>query len=313
MDELLRRLLPIFFLLAIGFISKQKKIFKDTFIEELKKLILLIALPAVLFDAFAKMTLQVSYILLFILVFFYCCLLYLSGNLLHKLFPKIYSRVYTAGYLTGFEFGMIGVGLFGAIWGMDKLPIIMLIGFGHELFIWFFYVPLVSIKKNQRFNLIDTLLQFLKTPTIIAIILGIVVNLIGIYPKIEASSIGGSLLAVIEFLKPLTSPLILIVIGYTMIFRRGNFREMATYIFTRLSLVMGLGALLLLAIRFLIPGLDPIFNQAFFAFILLPAPFILPLYIQDQKEGAFFTQLLVYSTAVSFIGYAILVGLSFAI
>ncbi len=311
MNELLNRLLPIFFLLAIGFIAKHRKIFQEPFIEGLKTLIVKIALPAVLFDAFSKMTLQVSYILLFVLVFFYCCLLYFLGHLLHNLFPKIYGRDYTAGYFTGFEFGMIGVGLFGAIWGMDKLPIIMLIGFGHELFIWFFYVPLISMKKNQRFNLIDTLWQFLKTPTIIAIILGIVVNLSGIYPKIEGSAVGGSMLAVIEFLKPLTSPLILIVIGYTMIFRRGNFREMAVYILTRLSLVMGLGAILLLAVRFLVPGLDPLFHQAFYAFILLPAPYILPLYIQDQKEGAFFTQLLVYSTAVSFIGYAILVGVSF--
>ena len=38
---------------------------------------------------------------------------------------------------------------------------------------------------------------------------------------------------------------------------------------------------------------------------------ILPLYIEDKKEAAFFTQLLVYSTAVSFIGYAILVAVSF--
>ncbi len=311
MHELLRRLLPIFFLLAIGFIAKHKKIFQESFIEGLKTLIVKIALPAVLFDAFSKMTLQISYLLLFIFVFFYCCLLYFLGHLLHKLFPKIYRRAYTAGYFTGFEFGMIGVGLFGAIWGMDKLPIIMLIGFGHELFIWFFFVPLISRKKDHRFNIIDTLWQFLKTPTIIAIISGILINLSGIYPKIEESSIGGSILAVIEFLKPLTSPLILIVIGYTLIFHRENLREMAVYILSRLALVMVLGAILLLTVRFLIPDLDPLFDQAFYAFILLPAPYILPLYIQDKKEAAFFTQLLVYSTAVSFIGYAILVGVSF--
>ncbi len=311
MHELLRRLLPIFFLLAIGFIAKHKKIFQESFIEGLKTLIVKIALPAVLFDAFSKMTLQTSYLLLFILVFFYCCLLYILGHMLHKLFPNIYRRAYTAGYFTGFEFGMIGVGLFGAIWGMDKLPIIMLIAFGHELFIWFFFVPLISRKKDHRFNLIDILWQFLKTPTIIAIISGILINLSGIYPKIEQSSIGGSILAVIEFLKPLTSPLILIVIGYTLTFRRENLQEMAVYIFSRLALVMVLGAILLLTVRFLIPDLDALFDQAFYAFILLPAPYILPLYIQDKKETAFFTQLLVYSTAVSFIGYTILVGVSF--
>ena len=311
MDELLRRLLPIFFLLAIGFIAKQRNIFEESFIEGLKTLIVKITLPAVLFDAFSKMALQFSHLLLFVLVFFYCSFLYLVGHLLHKLFPKIYGRAYTSGYLTGFEFGMIGVGLFGAIWGMDKLPIIMLIGFGHELFIWFFFVPLISMKKNNRFSLTDTLWQFLRTPTIIAIILGVLTNLSGIYPKIGETSIGGSILAMIEFLKPLTSPLILIVIGYTMIFYRGNLREMTVYILSRLSLVLGLGTIVLFAARFLVTDLDPLFNQAFYAFILLPAPYILPLYIQDHKEAAFFTQLLVYSTAVSFIGYGILVGVSF--
>ena len=311
MDELIRRLLPVFFLLAIGFIAKQRKMFQESFIEGLKTLIIKIALPAVLFDAFSKMTLQVSYLLLFVLVFLYCSFLYLAGHLLHKLLPKIYGRTYTAGYLTGFEFGMIGVGLFGAIWGMDKLPVIMLVGFGHELFIWFFYVPLISMKGNNRFSIVDIMWQFLKTPTIIAIILGILTNLSGTYPKIQETSIGGSVLAMIEFLKPLTSPLILIVIGYTMIFQRRNLHEMTIYVISRLSLVLGLGTLVLFAVRSLIPDLDPLFYQAFYAFILLPAPYILPLYIQEQKETAFFTQLLVYSTVVSFIGYGILVWVSF--
>lgn len=140
MLELLRKLLPILLLLLIGFFAKKKKLFSDTFIEGLKVLIINIALPAVLFDAFSTMTLQVSYLLLFVLIFIYCIMLYGLGYGLHKFLPKLFGRFYTKGYMTGFEFGMIGVGLFGAIWGMDQLPIIMLIGFGHELFIWFFYV-----------------------------------------------------------------------------------------------------------------------------------------------------------------------------
>lgn len=307
MDELIRRLLPIFILLTLGYVAKKKKIFQESFIEGLKTLIITLALPAVLFDAFAKMTLQVSYLFLFALIFFYCSFLYLVGHLLHKLLPQIYGRASTAGYMTGFEFGMIGVGLFGAIWGMDKLPIIMLIGFGHELFIWFIYVPLISRNESNRFRPMDTLIQFLKTPVIMAIFLGVMTNLLGIYSTIEGTSLGGSIFTVIEFLKPLTSPLILIVIGYTMIFHRGNLREITIYVLSRLTWVLGLGTLVLFAVRSLVPGLDPIFTQAFYAFILLPAPYILPLFIRDQKEVAFFTQLLVYSTVISFIGYGILV------
>lgn len=311
MNEIIRRLLPILLLLLIGFFAKYKKVLSDSFIEELKSLIIKIALPAVLFDAFSTMTLQLSYLLLFILIFIYCFLLYLIGDGLHKLLPNIFRRFYTKGYMTGFEFGMIGVGLFSAIWGMDKLPIIMLIGFGHEIFIWFFYVQSVSRSTGQSVSIRDSLKHFLSMPTIIAIVLGVTANLLGIRPMMNDNVIGQSILAVIEFLKPLTSPLILIVIGYTMVFKRTNLREAVVYLLSRLVIVLGLGSLLLLVVMRLIPGLDELFIQAFYAFILLPAPFILPLYIKDQEEGIFFTQILVYSTVVSFIGYGILVWFSF--
>lgn len=310
MEELLSRLLPIFLLLVIGFVSKSIKLFSDSFIEELKGLIIKIALPAVLFDAFSKMTLQVSYILLFALIFIYCCLLYGIGIGLHRFFPKIFSRFYTKGYMTGFEFGMIGVGLFGALWGMDKLPIIMLVGFGHELFIWFFYVLFIAKSTEKTLSLPDSFKQFLKMPTIIAIVLGIVVNLSGIRPWMTGNTFGQSLLSVVEFLKPLTSPLILIVIGYTMVFHRTNLRETAVYILSRIVLVLSLGTLVVIAITRLIPSVDPLFIQAFYAFIILPAPYILPLYIKDREEAAFFTQLLVYTTIITFVGYGVLLYVS---
>lgn len=311
MSELFVKLLPIFVLLVIGFFAKQKKLFSDSFIQGLKVLIINIALPAVLFDAFSTMTLQLSYLLLFVLIFIYCILLYGLGYGLHMLFPKIFKRLYTKGYMTGFEFGMIGVGLFGAIWGMDQLPVIMLIGFGHELFIWFFYAIVISRTTNKSFSLAETMGHFLKTPTIIAIVLGVVVNLTGVRQLMNENMVGQSLLAVIGFLKPLTSPLILIVIGYTMVFYRTHLREIVVYVLSRNVLVLGLGTLFLFAIKQFVHGLEPLFTTAFYAFVLLPAPYILPLYIQDEEESAFFTQLLVYSTVVSFVGYGILVGLYF--
>lgn len=306
MEDLLSKLLPILLLLLIGFVSKQLKVFSDSFIEELKGLIIKIALPAVLFDAFSTMKLQVSYLLLFSLVFIYCIILYGIGHGLHKFFPKVFSRYYTKGFMTGFEFGMIGVGLFGAIWGIDKLPIIMLVAFGHELFIWFFYVLFISKSTQKSYSLSVSLKQFIKTPTIIAIILGIVVNLSGIYPLMKSNVIGQSLFAVVEFLKPLTSPLILLIIGYTMGFHRTNLKEVAVYIITRIVLVMSLGTLLVFTIINIIPDIDPLFVQAFYAFILLPAPYILPLYIKNQEESTFFTQVLVYNTVITFIGYGVL-------
>ncbi|HOO28790.1 MAG TPA: hypothetical protein PLU43_10015 [Lachnospiraceae bacterium] len=310
MSELMVRLLPVFILLVIGFISRKSGLFRESFVDGLKTLIVKIALPAVLFNSFSTMELQLSYLLLFAMVFLYCALLYGLGNLLHRVFPSVFGRLYTKGFMTGFEFGMIGVGLFGAIWGMDKLPVIMLIGFGHELFIWFCYVPLISANEKEKFNLGKTVMEFLKTPTIAAILIGVAVNLLGLYPVLEGNVIGKSVLETVGLLTPLTSPLILIVIGYNMSFARGGLKEITAYLSARILLTLGIGTLVFFLINSMVHGLDPLFTEAFYAFLLLPAPYILPLFISEQEEAAFFTQLLVYSTLLTFIGYGVLAWFS---
>lgn len=310
MSELLQRLLPILLLICIGIIGRETKLLDKNIVHGLKNIIVKIALPAILFTSFGQMSLEVSYLLLFLLIFIYCVLLYVIGELLQKLLPKIFSKSYTGGYFTGFEFGMIGVGLFGAIWGMDKLPVIMLIGFGHELFIWFVYVPLISLKGETKFELKQTIKDFLKTPTILGIILGVVFNVFGLYELVGDTLIGASIYTTLDFLMPLTSPLILLVIGYSMSFKHLDIKEAFVYILSRWLIVLGIGIPLLLLLLKLIPSVDPLFVQAFFAFILLPAPYILPLFIEDGRESEFFSQLLVYSTVTSFIAYIILLWIS---
>ena len=307
MSELLQRLLPILFLILLGMGVRRTQLLSDEVITGLKTIIIKIALPVILFRSFATMTLEVSYLILFILIFIYCCILYGLGELANKALPKIFSRAYTGGYFTGFEFGMIGVGLFGAIWGVDQLPVIMLIGFGHELFIWFFYVPLISSQGDGSFNLLSTIKDFIKTPTILGIVIGVCFNILNIYEPIGQTVIGSSLYATIDFLAPLTSPLILIVIGYAMNFGKINGREATTYLIARWVLVLLLGVPLLWLIKAIIPNLDPLFDQAYYAFILLPAPYILPVIIRRQEASDFYSQLLLYSTLTSFIGYIILV------
>lgn len=310
MIELLERLLPILFLIFLGMVIKKINLLSDEVIAGLKTMIVKIALPVILFSSFATMKLEVSYLLLFLIIFIYCCLLYVLGELFSMLLPRVFRRNFTGGYFTGFEFGMIGVGLFGAIWGVDQLPVIMLIAFGHILFIWFFYVPLITHKSEGSFNLKTTLMGFLKTPTIIGIGMGLIFNLTGIYDGFGQTLLGSSIYITIGFIAPITSPLVLMVIGYAMNFDKVDMGEVWTYIIARWVLVLAIGVPMLALIKALVQPLDPIFDQAYYAFILLPAPYILPLFIKDQSESDFFSQLLVYSTLTSLIGYNILLWMS---
>lgn len=306
MTELVSKLLPIIVLLLIGYLLKRRKTFSDYVVDDLKKILLTIALPAVLFDAFSTMKLQLSYTFLFFMIFLYCAVLYGIGVFLNWKFATLFPYKNTKGYMTGFEFGMIGVGLFSALWGMDQLWVIMLIGLGHELFIWFFYATLLSKSMDEKVTIKDTLLQFIKTPTILAIVLGIICNVAGVRTIMEGEIWGRGIISVIEFLKPLTSPLILLVIGYTMTFTIKNASKILWFLAVRMILVLGLGGLVLVILHRFLQPIDPLFDIAFWAFILLPAPYILPLYIKENEEASFFSQLLVYSTIVSFVAYTAL-------
>lgn len=311
MTILFTKLLPIFALIGIGHFTRKWDFFQESFINQMKSLVLKIALPAVLFDSFSRMDLEIDYLFLFVFIFLYCTILYGLGFLLNYFFSEKYPYQSTKGYMTGFEFGMIGVGLFSAIWGMENLSVIMLIAFGHELFIWFFYVINIAKNKSERVSFQTIITKFIKTPTILAILFGIILNVTGIRIYLDTVLLGQSLQTLLDFLKPLTSPLILIIIGYTMILKKGNFKKLSFYMLTRMILVLGVGTVVLFFINVVVKDLGPLFNIAFYAFICLPAPYILPLYIKDKNEVEFMTQLLVYSTIMSFLFYGVLVYIFF--
>ncbi len=309
MMQLIERLFPIVLLIGIGVFSRKKNLFNENLIEGLKTIIVKIALPAVLFGAFATAKLQMGYLWIFIFVFFLCSLLYGIGEFLNRKLSTLFPERFTAGFFTGFEFGMIGVGLYSAIWGVEQLPTIMLIGFGHEIFIWFVYVPLLENKGINTFDLKKTMVAFLKTPTIIAIFIGVVFNLTNIYVPFGNTLFGAGVYATISMITPLTSPLILIVIGYSMTFRSMGSKKVLAYVGGRTFLVGIFGALTLY-LSLVVSGItEPMFVISFIAFLLLPPPYILPLYISDQREAEFFSQMLVYGTLVSFVGYIILMSL----
>ncbi len=311
MEEMIVSLLPVFMILVVGVLIRHLKLVSEEVIHGLKTLIIRIALPGVLFMAFAQSEMGLDNLIFFVLVFVYCVALYGIGGLLHRTMPKLFPDRYTNGYFTGFEFGMIGIGLFTAIWGMDKLPIIAVIAFGHEIFIWFVYVPVLEIRKTGHVSVKKVLSDFIKTPTIIGILLGIVVNLTNMYEVILSVTVGKALINGLTMMGNIIAPLILFVIGYAMTFKKVPVKKSLTLLLSRWVVVLALGWALITLVKVFIPGTTDFMVKAFYAFILLPPPFILPLFIKDdyQEEITFFSELLIYYTVLSFAAYVVLMSL----
>jgi malate permease and related proteins len=280
---IINRIAPIIILLGIGKLFQVKKFISAETVVELKKLVVNFALPAVLFTSFLFVDLQTEYFLFVPMILVYCVLLYLLGLGLHRLL-KVKGE-YFPFLITGFEYGMMGVSLFGAAYGLSQIGKIAIIDLGQETFIWFIYVALLIRKRDGATSAGNLLKMFATSPVIIAILAGLVLNLVGLPRVIENIPLGNGVLNAIELVGSLTVPLILIVVGYGIQIDMNEFFYSARVILIRL--LVNIPAALLLnhfVVRGLM-GLDLGFQAALFTLLILPPPFILTLFMkQDLKE-----------------------------
>ncbi len=307
MVALLEKILPVLIIILIGWILRKTKIISAASMNELKNIIVHVALPCILFLSFSRMELESKYVIVVVLVFAMCGVLYITGVFFRRQMPKVFGSIFTPWFMAGFEFGMIGVGLFGALWGTEKLPLFILIGLGHEFFAWFVCIPYIQFKNSGTFNILDTLKKFLTTPVILAILSGIFVNATGLYPVFKSFFWGRAAFNTMTLLSNITVPLILMIIGYSLVFEPGNYGITIPHITGRFTLVLCIGSITLLLIQLLVGKLDPLFNIAFYAYLLLPPSYLIPVLVKNnEKERNFFSQTVVYYTIVSFAGYIIL-------
>lgn len=307
MTALLEKLLPVLIIIIIGWILRKKKIISAESAGELKQLIVNVALPCILFLSFSKTTLEAGYILIVVFVFAICLSMYGIGFLLQGRLPGTFGSLFTPWFMSGFEFGMIGIGLFAALFGSENLPLITLIGLGHEFFAWFIAIPYVQFKDSGRFNPVETLGKFFRTPVILGILGGLAANLSGVYAFLQTVFWGRAVLGTMTTVSGICVPLILIVVGYSLTIEKGNAGKVSAYIAARLIPILAVGTLFLYLIHTLVGPVDPLFNVAFYAYLILPPSFLIPVFIKDNEaERHFFSQTVVYYTVVSFIGYIVL-------
>jgi malate permease and related proteins len=277
------KVLPIIIIIALGNGIRVKSILRPETVDELKGLVVNIALPAVLFVAFLDMQMERTFIGLFATIALICIGLLAYGFLLRRLFSI--PRDYFPHLTTGFEFGMLGVTLFGTAYGMANVGYIAIVDLSHELFIWFVLATMLTAKRDGAGSLTETLKGFLSSPLIIAIVSATVLNLLGWGPAIRASVLGGAVVETFELIGGLLIPAILIVIGYGMRLSRKGLRDAAGVILARAVVLVPVAIFVSRVVIRRLLQLDPAFEAAVITFLILPPPYIVPLFMRaDQKE-----------------------------
>ena len=296
---IINRVLPIFLLIGLGYWVRRSQFVAENTVDDLRKIVVNLALPAVLFTSFVQIELQTAYVAIFATTFVLCVALLALGRWLkgalrveHPYFPFM---------MTGFEYGMLGVSLFGSAYGLENIGYIAVLDLGHELFIWFVFLAFLLAQRDGLQQPGQLAAAFLRSPVIIAILAGIVLNLLGARAFLYTAPVVGGAMATLGFLSNLTIPLILIIVGYGIRLNLTGLRDTLPVIGIRLAILLPLALILnALLIRGLL-GLGPGFEAALFTLLILPPPFIVPLYMKTgmPDERAYINNVLTLYTVVT--------------
>lgn len=299
-------ILPILLLLGSGhLLRKTRLLLEDSTVSSLKKIVVNITLPAVLFTSFLETSLERRYLLLMAIVFILCVVLYFFGKWAKQALKQHWN--YFPFLLTGFEFGMLGLSLFGTAYGLSTFGAMAILGIPHEIFIWFIYLTLLLKEGNQAPSIGGLMKSFTTSPIIIAIFLSVSINLIGWTPIIKGFVFSEGIFTFFNTLAGLTGPLILLMIGYEIHFNKGNIKSSFLLVGLRLGALVSLAMLLNHFLLSPLLGFGKDIQAAFFTLLILPPPFIIPVFMKEglEEEKAYINNTLMMHTVASIIIFII--------
>lgn len=304
--ELLAKVLPILILFGAGYLIRKTGFLSEEAINGFKKLVIDIALPAVLFIIFVNLDFKKEYLGLIVSIILLCCVMLAIGFLLNKI-PSINNPILPF-VMSGFTFGLLGIPLYNTVFGEANLPSMAVMGIGQELFLWFVYVSVMKVVLSKEKVGLSTFKGFLTSPLIIALVSGLAINLLGFSHLINEQPILNGFYVTLEYFSKIATPLILMVIGYGLAFNKEYTRLTVIYVTMRFAIMLSIGYIIkfLIIDRFMV--FDKYLEYAFFTLLILPPPFSLSVLVGkygDEENAKLANNITVVYTCLCIVTYII--------
>jgi len=301
MTDILPKLLPVFALIALGALLGRRGFLSEAFAEGAKRLIASVSLPALLFMAFSRMSLQASHLYLALVVFASCGLLALVSLPLAALarLPQPATRM----LFQGFEAGMLGDALFASLFGNDALGYFAGADLGQVLYVFTVLMAQLLVgESGGKPNAAELSRRLVTSPVIVAIGAGLASaafapGAIGL-PWAQGAALDPSLTAI----GSLTTPLVCLVVGFGL--RNGvegGGRGLAQAALASLVRIAAAGALGL-AVAFIVApalGFERMQSLALLTLFVMPPPFIIAVFRKRPEDAGYVSSVLSMHTLAS--------------
>lgn len=300
---------PIFFLLALGALLGSAGFFTLEMIAGLKKIVASIALPALLFGAFSRIHVDGSLGVLALGIYAACGLMGFLGYLITRI-SRLPSPS-TVFLFQGFEAGMLGYGLFIALFGQASLRFFATADLGQVVFV--FTALLTQLRRSEIGGPIapGTLLKnMILSPVIIAIVAGLVASMV--FPDARGSPWAdhGPLSPLLSTVGSLTTPLVCLVVGYSLKdFQLKGAGQALAFVFLRLGTAVMLGSIVAFVMVSAL-GFPRLQSIAVLFLFILPPPFVIPVFRTAKDDAQFISSVLSLHTVVSIAASVILAAIA---
>lgn len=296
--RILQTALPVLAALALGVLCRKLNFLTRDGVDTLKKVVVNLTLPAVVFAAFATAEYSLQTIAIPVLVFLLCCLGLVLGRLLARLL-RLPGRVtpYLAG---GFEAGMLGYALFALLFPQESSARFAILDLGQTLFVFTLYKALLSGGKETKSLWKD----IVNTPILWGTFAGLLVGATGLFAWMTRNGSAAVVTSLTDFLSAPTGMMILLAVGYDLDFAEIRWRETARFVVLRLAAMAILFAVLLLVNRTLLHGI--IFEGAALLLFILPPPYVLPIFADEPSQRAQISSALSALTVVTLLLFAVM-------
>ena len=296
--RILQTALPVLAALALGVLCRKLNFLTRDGVDTLKKVVVNLTLPAVVFAAFATAEYSLQTIAIPVLVFLLCCLGLVLGRLLARLL-RLPGRV-TPYLAAGFEAGMLGYALFALLFPQASSARFAILDLGQTLFVFTLYKALLSGGKETKSLWKD----IVNTPILWGAFAGLLVGATGLFAWMTRNGSAAVVTSLTDFLSAPTGMMILLAVGYDLDFAEIRWRETARFVVLRLAAMAILFAVLLLVNRTLLHGI--IFEGAALLLFILPPPYVLPIFADEPSQRAQISSALSALTVVTLLLFAVM-------
>lgn len=313
MDSLytvLLKFIPVLSLILLGVLIRKIRLLKPETIQELKTILINIALPSMFILTFANTKFEPRYIYIFAAVFMVCLIMFLLGKVFSKkLCP---GNDYYPSVFTGHENGMLGYALFTAFFGTENTFKLAIFDIGQVVFVFFVLVNYLRSQNGTSSTPKQVVTGFFKSPIILSITAGIILSSTGLTGITQNFKITAPIVNVLTLLGNMTVPLICIILGYELHINTKNIIKPLLTVLLRMALMLGFAFLIndLLVIRVL--KLDSSFGLALFTMFILPPPFVIPVFMDEkaEKEKSDIMNVISINIVLTLVAFLILISIT---